>query len=119
MSKRSNFFRGQRNCFLAGVCYLCTIHNLDRVGSFFSFLMYWRCPPVNLSSHAPFKGGGFIVSRDVEVRSRHIAGAECDNSHCSCHQQEVSAWDPALQIVALVRALRCVSVCGFMLMSRW
>lgn len=81
--------------------------------TFLNLFIYWRRAPVNLSSHAPFKGGGFIVSRDVEVRSRHIGGAECDNSHCSRPQQEVSAWDPAPQIVHLLKARRCVSACGF------
>lgn len=36
------------------------------------FLHFRRRYLVNLSSLVPFKGGGFIVSSDVEVRSRRI-----------------------------------------------
>lgn len=95
---------------------LNTIFNPDGV---FFFFCFWRRYLVNLSSLAPFKGGGFIVSCDAEVRSRHIGGADCDNSHCSWDQQEVSAWDLPLQIVYLWRAERCVFVGGFMCVSRW
>lgn len=58
------------------------------------------------------------MSGDAEVRSRRVGGVDCDNSHCSWHQQEVTAWDPALQIVHLRRAPRCVFVPGFTFVSR-
>lgn len=90
------------------------------MGFFFCFRRRYL---VNLSSLSPFKGGGFIVSWDAEVRSHHAGGVDCDNSHCSWDQQEVSAWDLLLQIVYLWRAKRCVFVCVFVLgvmrMSRW
>lgn len=100
------------------IFFFASIPFLTLMGFFF-FFCFWRRYLVNLSSLAPFKGGGFIVSCDAEVRSRHIGGADCDNSHCSWDQQEVSAWDLPLQIVYLWRAERCVFVGGFMCVSRW
>lgn len=105
------------NCsafFLCIFC-LCTIFNPDGV----FFFCFWRRYLVNLSSLSPFKGGGFIVSWDAEVRSRHAGGVDSDNSYCSWDQQEVSAQDRLLQIVYLWRAKRCVFVCVFVLGVMW
>lgn len=65
------------------------------------FFCFRRRYLVNPSSLAPFKGGGFIVSCDAEVRSRPIGGADCDNGHCSWDQEEVAGWRPGADSVAL------------------